>query len=331
MSFGIGGILIGAGISTAAATAIGTGLAIGGVVAGGGAIASGILAKQAADAKARAYRNMTEWAGGQYQELGKYQQETQDTLLKDFVKARKTNLAKYRGDYDRIISDFDTRFTQLETAYSQSSAAITQGFREGMGRVKETAAVGRTNTLAAIDQATTQNLARMQQAQAFTGLGGTSFGQAALSAEQQQGALKKGVVEEQYASQLAGIEQALTQGVSSLEQQRLANITQMQQARVGGGLAMRQQLLGQTFAQQEDVAKQRVALGADFLNAQVNLERERVARILGGKEAQAQYAGAGYQAAAAIVGGATSGIASGIMGMYQPYLQGAMFKQGMNA
>ena len=92
---------------------------------------------------------------------------------------------------------------------------------------------------------------------------------------------------------------------------------------------MSQQLLGTMFSQQEDVAKQRAALGADFLNAQINLERERVARVLGGKQAQAQYAGSGYQAAAAIVGGATTGIASGIMGMYQPYLAGQGFAAGM--
>jgi hypothetical protein len=329
MSFIGAGAAIGIGASAAAA--IGTGLAVGGVAMGVGSIASGILAKQAADAKQRAYRTMTEWAGGQYQDLGKYQQEQQDKILKSFLENRTTNLAQYKGGYETLISDFDTRFKELETAYSQASAGITSQFREGMGRVRETAAVGRTNTLAAIDQATTQSLARMQQAQAFTGLGGTTFGQSALAAEQRQGALQKGVVEEQYASQLAGIEQALTQGVSSLEQQRLANLTQMQQARVGGGLSMRQQLLGQTFAQREDVARQRAALGADFLNAQINLERERVARVMGGKEAQAQYAGSGYQAAAAIVGGATSGIASGIMGMYQPYLSGMGMAAGMRA
>jgi hypothetical protein len=329
MSFIGAGAAIGIGASAAAA--IGTGLAVGGVAMGVGSIASGILAKQAADAKQRAYRTMTEWAGGQYQDLGKYQQEQQDKILKSFLENRTTNLAQYKGGYETLIGDFDTRFKELETAYSQASAGITSQFREGMGRVRETAAVGRTNTLAAIDQATTQSLARMQQAQAFTGLGGTTFGQSALAAEQRQGALQKGVVEEQYASQLAGIEQALTQGVSSLEQQRLANLTQMQQARVGGGLSMRQQLLGQTFAQREDVARQRAALGADFLNAQINLERERVARVMGGKEAQAQYAGSGYQAAAAIVGGATSGIASGIMGMYQPYLSGMGYAQGMRA
>lgn len=329
MSFIGAGAAIGIGASAAAA--IGTGLAVGGVVAGVGSIASGILAKQAADAKRRAYRTMTEWAGSQYQDLGKYQQEQQDKILKSFLENRTTNLAQYKGGYETLISDFDTRFKELETAYSQASAGITSQFREGMGRVRETAAVGRTNTLAAIDQATTQSLARMQQAQAFTGLGGTTFGQSALASEQRQGALQKGVVEEQYASQLAGVEQALTQGVSSLEQQRLANLTQMQQARVGGGLSMRQQLLGQTFAQREDVAKQQTALGADFLNAQINLERERVARVLGGKEAQAQYAGSGYQAAAAIVGGATSGIASGIMGMYQPYLSGMGMAAGMRA
>jgi len=329
MSFIGAGAAIGIGASAAAA--IGTGLAVGGVAMGVGSIASGILAKQAADAKQRAYRTMTEWAGGQYQDLGKYQQEQQDKILKSFLENRTTNLAQYKGGYETLIGDFDTRFKELETAYSQASAGITSQFREGMGRVRETAAVGRTNTLAAIDQATTQSLARMQQAQAFTGLGGTTFGQSALAAEQRQGALQKGVVEEQYASQLAGIEQALTQGVSSLEQQRLANLTQMQQARVGGGLSMRQQLLGQTFAQREDVARQRAALGADFLNAQINLERERVARVMGGKEAQAQYAGSGYQAAAAIVGGATSGIASGIMGMYQPYLSGMGMAAGMRA
>lgn len=331
MSFGLSGVIAAIGVSATAATAIGTGLAIGGVVAGGGAIASGILAKQAADAKARAYANMTEWAGGQYQELGKYQQEQQDKILKSFLENRTANLKQYKGGYEKLIGDFDARFRELETAYNQQAQGITAGFREGMAGVRRTAEVGRTNTLAAIEQATSQNLARMSQSQAFTGLAGTTFGQSALAAEQRQGALQKGVVEEQYASQLAGIEQALVGGVSSLEQQRLANMTQMAQQRVGGGLAMRQQLLGTQFAQQEDVAKQGVALGADFLNAQINLERERVARVLGGKEAQAQYAGAGYQAAAAIVGGATSGIASGIMGMYQPYLAGQMFRQGMQA
>lgn len=317
------------GIGATAAAAIGTGLAVGGVAMGVGSIASGILAKQAADAKQRAYRTMTEWAGGQYQDLGKYQQEQQDAILKSFLENRTANLSQYKGGYEQLIGDFDTRFKELETAYNQQAQGITSQFREGMGEVKKIAGVGRTNTLAAIEQATSRNLARMSQAQAFTGLAGTTFGQGVLAAEESQGALQKGVVEEQYASQLAGIEQALVSGVSSLEQQRLANLTQMQQARVGGGMAMRQQLLGTMFAQQEDVAKQRAALGADFLNAQINLERERVARVLGGKEAQAQYAGSGYQAAAAIVGGATTGIASGIMGMYQPYLAGRGFAAGM--
>jgi hypothetical protein len=319
------------GISAGAAAAIGTGLAVGGVVAGTGAIASGILAKQAADAKARAYRTMTEWAGGQYQDLGKFQQEQQDKILKSFLENRTTNLSQYKGGYEQLIGDFDKRFKDLENAYAQQSSGITNQFQEGMRGVRQTVEVGRNNTLAAIDQATTQNLARMQQSQAFTGLGGTSFGQSALSAQQSQGALQKGVVEEQYASQLAGIEQAMVQGTTSLEQQRLANMTQMAQARTGGGLTLQQQFLQQQFAQREDVARQQTALGADFLNAQVNLERERVARVMGGKQAQAQYAGSGYQAAAAIVGGATSGIASGIMGMYQPYMAGAAYSAGLRA
>jgi hypothetical protein len=148
MSFIGAGAAIGIGASAAAA--IGTGLAVGGVAMGVGSIASGILAKQAADAKQRAYRTMTEWAGGQYQDLGKYQQEQQDKILKSFLENRTTNLAQYKGGYETLISDFDTRFKELETAYSQASAGITSQFREGMGRVRETAAVGRTNTLAAI-------------------------------------------------------------------------------------------------------------------------------------------------------------------------------------
>jgi hypothetical protein len=296
---------------------------------GVGSIASGILAKQAADSKQRAFRTMTEWAGGQYQDLGKYQQEQQDKILKSFLENRTSNLSQYKGGYEQLIGDFDTRFKELETAYNQQAQGITSQFREGMGEVKRIAGVGRTNTLAAIEQATSRNLARMSQAQAFTGLAGTTFGQGVLAAEESQGALQKGVVEEQYASQLAGIEQALVSGTSSLEQQRLANLTQMQQARVGGGLAMRQQLLGTEFAQREDVARQRLGISADFLNAQMNLERERVARVLGGKEAQAQYAGSGYQTAAAIVGGATTGIASGLMNMYQPYLAGRGFSAGL--
>ena len=310
------------------------GLAIAGIAAGGvaaaGSVASGILAKQAADKKERAYRTMTEWAGGAYSDLIAGQKKEQDAILKSFLQGRTQNLDLYKSGYESLISDFDSRFKDLETAYDAQAQQITSGYKAGMEGVRRTAEVGRTNTLAAIDQATSASLARMTQSQAITGLSGTTFGQQALAAQQAQGAMQKGIVEEQYAGQLAGIEQAMVQGVSSLEQQRLANLTQMRQARVGGGLNLRGQLLQQQFAQREDVTKSGTALRADFLNAQVNLERERVARILGGKEAQAQYAGTGYQAAAAIVGGATSGIASGITGMMQPYMTGMGYAAGMN-
>jgi hypothetical protein len=53
----------------------------------------------------------------------------------------------------------------------------------------------------------------------------------------------------------------------------------------------------------------------DFLGNRINLERERISRVLGGKEAQAQYAGAGSQVAASIVGGIGSGISSGLFGL----------------
>jgi hypothetical protein len=394
-------IAAGLGISAAAAGAIGTGLAIGGTVAGLGSVASGILAKQAADQKQRAYRTMTEWAAGQYTDIAEAQRDTQNEMLKGFLDSRAQNLDLYSKEYEQLIGDFGTRFQELENAYAQASqeigtrygagmedqiakgdqaidryrAGMTQAleqsaqsianYRTGMEDVLATATVGRTNTLAAIDQATARSRSQAQQMQAFTGLGGTSFGASSLAQIEGQGALQKGVVEEQYAGQLAGIKQAMVTGVSGLEQNRLAqqmgllqnvstleqaqvgrrmgmqeaqtamesarlrDIMAMRESRIGGAINMRGQLMQQRFGQREDVAKQRIALGADFLNAQVNLERERVARILGGKEAQAQYAGSGYQAAAAIVGGATSGIASGIMGMYQPYMMGMGMRAGM--
>jgi hypothetical protein len=89
------------GIGATAAAAIGTGLAVGGVARGVGSIASGILAKQAADAKQRAFRTMTEWAGGQYQDLGQYQQEQQDKILKSFLENRTANLSQYKGGYEQ--------------------------------------------------------------------------------------------------------------------------------------------------------------------------------------------------------------------------------------
>jgi hypothetical protein len=399
-------IALGLGVGAAgaaAAGAIGTGLAIGGTVAGVGSIASGILAKQAADKKQRAYANMTQWAAGQYADMAEAQRDTQNAMMEGFLNSRAQNLDLYSREYDGLINDFNNRFQELENSYAQAaqeigtrygtgmegqiargdqaidryragmqqaldqSAQSIADFRTGMQGVRATAAVGRTNTLAAIDQATQSNLSRTQQMQALTGLGGTSFGASSLSAIQSQGAMERGIVEEQYADKLAGIEQAMVSGVTGLEQQRLAqqmgmlqNVSTLEQAqvgrrmsmqeaqtamdlqrnrelqamregRVGGVMNMRADRMRTRFGQREDVARQRIALGSDFLNAQVNLERERVARVLGGKEAQAQYAGSGYQAAAAIVGGATSGIASGIMGMYQPYMQGMMFRQGMNS
>ena len=325
------GAAIGIGVGASAAAAIGTGLVVGGVAAGAGAIASGILAKQAADQKQAAYRNLAQWAGGQYSDLGTYQQKEQDAILKTFLDDRSANMTKYSGGYNQLLSDFNSRYQELESTYAQQSAGLTASYREGMQGVRAIAESGRTNTLAAIDQATNTNVQRMQQSQAFTGLSGTSFGQSGLAAQQSQGALQKGVVEEQYSSQLAGIQQAMVQGTTALEQQRLGTMTQMSQARVGGGLTLQQQLLQQQFGQSEDVARQSTALRSDFLNAQVNVERERVARVLGPKAAAAQYAGSGYQTAAAIVGGATSGIASGMMGMIQPYMAGAAYQSGMNS
>ena len=302
--------------------AIGTGLAIGGTAMGVGAIASGILAKQAADAKGRVYRNMTQWTQGQYQDIGEYQQAAQQDLMTSFVNSRKQNLDQYTAQYNTLIADYDTRYRELEQAYAQQAMGVEQRFGEGMARVRQTAEVGRVNTLAAIDQATQSSLRRMTQAQAFMGLGGTSFGQAALSAEERAGALQRGVVEEQYAGQLAGIEQQTVSGMTQLQQQRLAGQMGLMGQRVTGGLQMRQQLGQQRFATQEETARQVIGLGADFLQQQVNIERERVARVLGGKEAQAQYAGAGYQTAAAIAGGVGSGIASGVFGLYGGALAG---------
>ena len=307
--------LLAAGIGASAAAAVGTGLAVGGIAAGVGSIASGVLAKQAADAKARQYRTMTEWTQGQYADLGGYQSATQQDLLNTFVAARKQNLDQYTNQYNTLIADYDTRYRELEQAYAQQAMGVEQQFGAGMARVRQTAEVGRVNTLAAIDQATQSNLNRMTQAQAFMGLGGTTFGQAALAAEQRAGALQRGVVEEQYASQLAGIEQQTVSGMTQLQQQRLAGQMGLMGQRVAGGLQMRGQLGQQRFATQEETARQVIGLGADFLQQQVNVERERIARVLGGKEAQAQYAGAGYQTAAAIAGGLGSGIASGIFGM----------------
>ena len=302
--------------------AIGTGLAIGGTAMGVGAVASGILAKQAADAKGRVYRNMTQWAQGQYQDIGEYQGAAQQDLMTSFVNSRRQNLDEYTNQYNTLIADYDTRYRELEQAYAQQAMGVEQQFGAGMARVRQTAEVGRINTLAAIDQATQSNLNRMTQAQAFMGLGGTTFGQAALAAEQRAGALQRGVVEEQYASQLAGIEQQTVTGMTQLQQQRLAGQMGLMGQRVTGGLQMRGQLGQQRFATQEETARQVIGLGADFLQQQVNVERERVARVLGGKEAQAQYAGAGYQTAAAIAGGLGSGIASGVFGMYGGALAG---------
>jgi hypothetical protein len=307
--------LIGIGLGSAAA-AVGTGLAVGGIAAGVGSIASGVLAKQAADAKARQIRNMTQWTQYEYGDLANYQRAAQQDLLNTFVSARSQNLDRYTQDYNTLIADYDTRYRELETAYAQQAQQVEQRFGEGMGRVRATAEVGRVNTLAAIDSATESNLRRLTQAQAFTGLGGTTFGQAALAAEQRAGALQRGVVEEQYASQLAGIEQAAVSGMTQLQQQRLAGQMGLMGQRVTGGLQMRQQLGQQRFASQEETARQVIGLGSDFLQAQVNVERERVARVLGGKEASAQYAGAGYQTAAAIAGGVGGGIASGLFGLY---------------
>jgi hypothetical protein len=312
-----------------------TALAIGGGIMGGGSILGGIFGKKAADEQRKALDRLRSQAQSEYKQLAAYGLKEGDKILQGFLSERAANIAQYKPQYESLIADFDTRYAQLQTSYTAGMRDIYSVFeggmqdmerqyREGMQNAYQTAASGRENTIAAIRRATESSIGRATQMQQVTGLAGTTFGQSALGGIAQEGAMREGVVQEQYASQLAGMQERMTGGLTDIARARIAGGTSLMQERVAGerqlglgamtgSIGMRGDLLQQILGAAQQTTATGTAMRENMMTRYMTQEQARIGAILGIGQQQAASSGAGWAAASGAMGGVASGLGGAFM------------------
>jgi len=322
-----------------------TALAIGGGILGGGSILGGIFGKKAADKQKRALDQLRAQAQQEYSKLSAYGLEKGDEILQQFLADRSANIAAYKEPYESMIADFDARYGSLETAYGAGIRDMYSAWESGMGALEsryeagmqtayQTAASGRENTIAAIRRATEASIGRATQMQALTGIGGTTFGQGALASLEQEGAMREGVVQEQYASQLSGIQQAMAGGLAQMGAARVRGGTeilgrlaegqrQLGLGRLTATTGMRENLLNQILGASQQTTATGTAMRENILSRYLGTEQARVASILGIQQQQAAQSGSGWAAASGALGGIASGVGgafmtAGLLGAFTP-------------
>jgi hypothetical protein len=187
------------------------------------------------------------------------------------------NLAATQGEYGGLRDQYRTGMERARTDFEGRYGSMIDQYRAGMDEVYREAATGRENMLASVDQATAENVARQQAANAFSGLGLTSFGQGVVAARQSEGARQRGVIQEQYASQLAAIRQAQTQGVTSLGQAQAAGISEILQRMSQGDISLGEAQAQAAMALRGQMAQGDVSLAQSQTSAEAAL-RERMAQ-----------------------------------------------------
>jgi hypothetical protein len=213
-----------------------------------------------------AYGTLGRETAGFYQPLLDYQQQSSDQILNRFIAERQANTDQYRQGYEQNISQF-------QSAYD----TIRQQYAAGMERVYGEAASGRQAMLESVDLATQQNVARQQAANAFSGLGLTTFGQGVVAARQAEGARQRGVIQEQYASQLAAIRQAQATGDTSLAQAQAGGLSDLRQRMTTGLAEMGTSYSSALAGMQQGFAGQRLGLMSSM---QSNLMGYRQSELL---------------------------------------------------
>ena len=128
------------------------------------------------------------------------------------------NIESYRTDMGAALQSYQTLFTQAQGQYA-----------EGMDRSLAEYRTGRDSTLTMMRQQTEGSQRRTSARNAFSGIGMTSFGQNQINSIGAEGALREGVVREQYAQGLSALESQRAQGVSGMSAQYAVGVSGLQQ------------------------------------------------------------------------------------------------------
>lgn len=222
---------------------------------------------------AAAYGTLAGEVGGFYQPSLDYQQQQMDLVLNRFMADRQANIDQYRTGYEQNISQFQTAYDDLRRQYTA-----------GMERVYGEAATGRQAMLESVDVATQRNVARMQARNAFSGLGLTTFGQQAVAAQESEGARQRGVIQEQYAGQLAAIRQAQTAGETALAQQQAGGLSDLRTQQTTGLAEMGTSYSSALAGLQQGLGSQRLGLMMGMQGQRMDYRQQQLMAPIGYQE-----------------------------------------------
>ena len=186
-------------------------------------IAGGFMSERGNRQQQQAIGEAGNWLMGHFEGIAGDVNEQYENLLAQYSDLMMGPDSGYTATYNQLTGDLDSMYDNMLSE-----------FRTGREEVLSAYDIGRTNTLAAIDQSTQDAQRRAVASQAFTGMGNTSFGAAQVAGIGTQGALQKGVVEEQYATGRANILGQTTAGIAGIQGQQIASTQGLGSQYMGG-------------------------------------------------------------------------------------------------
>lgn len=233
-----------------------------------------------AGARRRALGRVRQQAVSDFRDLGNEYSGLIGGVIDQYARDRETNMGLYRTEMNRALSDFTRYFEQARTEYGA-------GMERALGEMR----IGRESSIEATRQETQRQQAAQTASNAFTGLGQTTFGQQRVQNIGSQGALREGMIREQYAGQLSALEAQRASGMSTLSAQMGQGISGMQQM-LAGNLSNLYQSYSGNLANMQTTA----------LNNQFNMYQQGMNIGFNYAGQAASLAGTAWQGAGSIIG-----------------------------
>ena len=183
----------------------------------------GFMAEKGNRKQQRLIGEAGDWLMGYMEDLAGETDERYEGLIAQYSDLMMGDESGYTASYNQLTGDLDSMYDTMLTEYTAAREDVRSAYD-----------VGRVNTLAAIEQSTQDAQRRAIASQAFTGMGNTTFGGAQIAGIGTQGALQKGVVEEQYATGMANILGQTAAGRAGIQGQQIATTQGLGSQYMGG-------------------------------------------------------------------------------------------------
>jgi hypothetical protein len=229
----------------------------------------------------RALSAMQERIGTDFERLRAEVGAGYDALRQAFLSERSATMDLLRSEYDSLLSDYDERYRAMRRDFDSGMEAAIGEYR-----------TGRDSTLALIEQDTDAAAARRTAANAFTGVGQTSFGADQVDAIRRQGALQRGAVLEQYGAGLASLLGDAARGRASLDGNALSAAAAIRGERARGVSDAFVRFGSGALGAQEAGLQMRTGIRRDALDRIYQTERDRIGEMRSGTLGSALLGGA---------------------------------------